>query len=108
MNGTEIAGLVIKIIKWVLLIGIIVSSYTGYKGIRNVGCWDTISTQVRLPLVLVVLLVLMMSADDILARLNLVNVKNNEKKAVVAAAEGTVVVQTPPPGAESDSDSDEE
>ncbi len=108
MNGTEIAGLVIKIIKWVLLIGIIVSSYTGYKGIRNVGCWDTISTQVRLPLVMVVLLVLMMSADDILARLNLVNVKKDEEKAVVAAAEGAVVIQAPPSDEGSDSESDEE
>ena len=105
MNGTEIAGIVIKIIKWVLLIGILVSSYTGYKGIRNVGCWDTISSSVRLPVVLVILLILMMSADDILAKLNLVSAKKDEKKAVAAAAE---VIEAPPSDAGSDSESDGE
>tara|TARA_R110000851_G_scaffold159236_3_gene302488 strand:+ start:1089 stop:1406 length:318 start_codon:yes stop_codon:yes gene_type:complete len=105
MNGTEISGLVIKIIKWILLIGVVISSYTGYRGIRNVGCWDTISSSVRLPIVLVVLLVLMMSADDILARLNLVSAKKDEQKAVMAAAE---VIEMSPDGEESDSEDDEE
>jgi len=86
MNGTEIAGLVIKIIKWVLLIGILVSSYTGYKGIRNVGCWDTIASSVRTPAVLIGVLFLMMSADDILAQFNLLNAKD-ETKAVAKVAE---------------------
>ena len=87
MNGTEIAALIIKIIKWILLLMIIGYSYTGYRGIRNVGCWDTIAASVRTPAVLIGVLFLMMSADDILAQFNLISAKKDEKKAVAQAAE---------------------
>ena len=87
MNGTEIAALVIKIIKWILLLMIVGYSYTGYRGIRNVGCWDTIASSVRTPAVLIGVLFLMMSADDILDRFNLVTAQKSEKEAVSIAAE---------------------
>ena len=65
-------------------------SYTGYRGIRNVGCWDTIAASVRTPAVLIGVLFLMMSADDILAQFNLVSAKKEEKKAIVKAAVATL------------------
>ena len=59
-------------------------------GIRNVGCWDTIAASVRTPAVLIGVLFLMMSADDILAQFNLVSAKKEEKKAIVKAAVATL------------------
>ena len=82
-------------------------SWTGYRSIRNVGCWDTISSSVRTPAVLIGVLFLMMSADDILAQFNLISAKDSEKKAVAQAAE--VVAEADMEGdSDDDTDNDEE